>query len=104
MDGINQSAYILPPMNRLFLAFMALLAGLLAQGGPAQARDCAPGASQVGAVQAPVAQASVASQAQQAISGALRSDKPADTAKSAVASLQTVLTPTVHIGIDRARE
>lgn len=104
MDGVNQSAYILPPMNRLLLAFMALLAGLLAQGGPAQARDCAPGASQVGALEAPIAQVCIASQAQQASICISRGDEPSESGTAAIATLQTVVTPTVHIGIDRTRE
>ena len=104
MDGVNQSAYILPPMNRLLLAFMALLAGLLAQDGPARARDCAPGATQVGALEAPIAQVCIASQAQQASKGVSRGQAPAEGAVSAIATLQTIPAPTVHIGIDRARE
>ncbi len=104
MDGVNQSSYILLPMNRLLLAFMALLAGLLAQGGPAQARDCGPGATQVGALEASVSQVCIASHAQKASIGIPLGDQPFEIGTPAITTLLTVLAPTVRIGIDRARE
>ncbi|MGE3692882.1 MAG: hypothetical protein AB7F98_16020 [Novosphingobium sp.] len=91
-------------MNRLFLAFMALLAGLLAQGGPAQARDCAAGASQVGAVQAPFAQIRVAVKEQAANGPKARREVPVKDHNCGKPPKPTVYLPTVQLGSDRAHE
>ena len=104
MDGINQSAYILRPMNRLLLTFLALLAGLLAQGAPAQAREVAAGASQIGAVHMPLAQTRAAAQVQATSSPAARSEIPDERGRLGKALVLSPPVATVEIGIDRARE
>ena len=104
MDGINQSAYIGGPMNRLLLTFLALLAGLLAQGAPAQARAIAAGTSQIGALEAPLAQSGAVAQVQ--VSGHLAARHEVQDASGLSGRLAppAIHIPTVQIGIDRARE
>lgn len=91
-------------MNRLLLAFMALLASLLAQGGPAQARECGAGASQVGAMEAPLAQIRVAVQVQATNGAKARRELPAKESNCARSRKQIIYLPTVQLGSDRARE
>lgn len=104
MDGINQSAYILRSMNRLLLTFLALLAGLLAQGTPAQAREIAAGASQIGVVEVPMAQIGAAAQVQVDRGTFARREVPEEIGLFGKALALAIQAPTVQLGIDRARE
>ena len=90
-------------MNRIFLAFMALLAGFAAQVAPAAARvseDTQIGAAadaQLLQAQAAVLASTAATRPDQAVAPALRPAGPALEA-------QTPVRAAVLIGIDRARE
>lgn len=50
MDAARWGTYIAPAMKRVFLALVALIMGVLAQAGPAQARPCASSNTEIGAL------------------------------------------------------
>lgn len=91
-------------MNRLLATFLALLAGLLAQGGPAQAGECRTGASQVGAMEAPLEQVVVSAQVQVRTAPRTPREEPAMGQGFSQPVAMSVLVPTVRLGPDRAHE
>ena len=90
--------------NRLFITLLALLTGLAAQVGPAQARACASSAAEIGAV------ASEVSERRQSIPETLLSlpgaprDRLVGESDAPSALCDQPLVSTVLTGIDRARE
>ena len=90
--------------NRLFITLLALLTGLAAQVGPAQARACASSAAEIGAM------TSVASERRQSAPEALLSlpatprSRLADESESLSAPGDCRIVSAVLTGIDRARE
>ena len=52
LDGAERAAYIWHRMNRFLLALLALLAGLVTQVSPAQARLCLASETEIGATEA----------------------------------------------------
>jgi hypothetical protein len=90
--------------NRLFITLLALLTGLAAQVGPAQARACAASSAEIGAV------ASVAMERGQAIPDALAlsagagAERMASECRALAAPNDHSRFPAVLTGIDRARE
>ena len=90
--------------NRLFITLLALLTGLAAQVGPAQARACASSAAEIGAV------VSAVSERQQSIPETLLSlpttpgERLPGESDGASAPCDQRLVSSVLTGIDRARE
>ena len=103
MDALPKRAYILPSMNRLLLAILALLTGLVTQVAPAQARLGAPGATEIGSVEQvrvskPSAVTIAAADAPAMRQGRRETQRPRPVARP------TVVVPTVLFGADRAFE
>jgi hypothetical protein len=96
-------AYIGGTMNRLLLAMLALLTGLVTQVAPAQARLGAPGETEIGSIE----QVRLMKPAATAIAAA---DTPTtrqerrDTQRPRPVARPTVVVPTVLFGADRAFE
>ena len=91
-------------MTRLFLTFLALLTGLVAQSVPAAARVCDVGGAQVGALDAPVAAVRSTVQGQQFSEPRVRPETSAIERGCGMQPRPKVLLPTVQLGPDRARE
>ena len=104
IDWRGGITYRFAAMNRLLLTFLALLAGLLAQGGPATARECRTGASQVGALEVPLEQIRVAAKVQANSGPKARREVLVRESGCRKPPVTTVYLPTVQLGPDRARE
>ena len=52
LDGTGRATYIWGRMNRILLALLAILAGLVTQVSPAQARLCVVSETEIGATEA----------------------------------------------------
>lgn len=98
------SSYLACMANRLFITLLALLTGLAAQIGPAQARGCVASSAEIGAVASvmaerrqalPASLVTAASAPRQRVSAEFRGLAAFGDAPSA---------PVVLTGIDRARE
>lgn len=95
-------SYLRPMAKRLMLTLLALLTGLFAQIGPAQAQPCAAGASQIGII-APVESATCRNAAVDPRIHQPRPSTPGEVARFPAGDI-TPPQPAVLIGIDRARE
>lgn len=103
LDGCKRRAYMVFPMNRIFLALLALFAGIATQVSPAEAR--VRGETEIGSV---MAQRSAIRAAAAAQAPAINLVKPSAPARIFANSLpENYAGPavlTVHVGPDRARE
>jgi hypothetical protein len=103
VDRFGANAYLARMANRLFLTLLALMTGLAAQIGPAQARACASASAEIGAVMQ-------VAQPEQGIAAIEEFGAPeprvamASDARAADASDIAPVVPAVRTGIDRARE
>lgn len=91
-------AYLRPMAKRLILSLLALLTGLFAQIGPAQANPCAAGASEIGVMIGDCAEAAPRA-ARAAVRPLLRLGIKAPLRLIAIG---TAVAPATRIGIDRS--
>ena len=91
------------PMNRIFLALLALFAGIATQVSPAEAR--VRGETEIGSVMAQRSAARAAASAQAPVVYQAKASFPARHLLAVVrVDYAQPLVPTVHVGLDRARE
>lgn len=101
MDGPITATYILPAMNRFLLTLLALMTGLVAQAAPAQA--AVRGQTEIGSVQAVQVAVRLARQvAVRAAQGSIAYESGLTDA--APLPRLDAASPSVRIGIDRARQ
>jgi hypothetical protein len=105
LDAGYSAAYLPRPMNRILLAFLALL-GIVAQAAPVEARICGVGSAQIGAVDVSRSQArALSAQAETQEIPAVRIERRAAQCQKAPPSKKSpVYIPSVQMGIDRAYE
>ena len=103
LDGRASYAYMVSPMNRIFLALLALFAGIATQVSPAEAR--VRGETEIGSVMAQRSSARAAASAQAPAVSQARSSAPERIFSSVVpAAYAGPAVLTVLVGPDRARE
>lgn len=103
LDGLKSRAYMVFPMNRIFLALLALFAGIATQVSPAEAR--VRGETEIGSI---MAQRSTGRAAASAQAPALNQVQPGAPARLIVDATPAAkvgpVVLTVLVGLDRARE
>lgn len=105
VDGPGLAHYISAVMNRLILAFLALLAGLAAQATPVQARMGGGGETEIGTID--TARSGARSSAQQSTSPdapVVRQERRDRESERVRPARPAVFIPSVLFGIDRAFE
>ncbi|MCB2059165.1 MAG: hypothetical protein R3E09_08040 [Novosphingobium sp.] len=104
LDERVLSPYLAFMANRLFITLLALLTGLAAQVGPAQARSCAASSAEIGAVASVMAEGRLAIPESLAFATGAPRERKASEFHALATRSEVRLVPAVLTGIDRARE